>query len=174
MQPPPPPPPAEASLAELSLSHLKREEAVLTATLTALEENQRALRGGSLEALAAAAAQQAEATRSAEEMKAQRRHFRAQAAALLQVPPEDVTLSALAAHLPPHLAAQLWQSRQRLRQLAGAVDKLNTANAGLLYYCLDFLHRFFRELTGRRATGRYGPGGKPEAAGCGPLLDFRG
>src|SRR6516162_2497122 len=93
----------------------------------------------------------------------------AASAALLGVPPEAVTLDLLADRLP-----EFAETRARIRQRADEVRRLNDSNATLLYYCLDFLQRFFERLTGRPHDGRYGPAGKRTAVPGGSLIDARG
>ena len=106
-------------------------------------------------------------------MTRRRTAFQEEAGALLGVPAASVTLDLLAGRLPG-AAGPIAEARARLRQQAAEVERLNASNASLLYYCLDFLRRFFERLTGRPRDGRYDPAGKPAAAVGGSLINARG
>ena len=64
--------------------------------------------------------------------------------------------------------------RDRLRQPAAEVDRLNQSNASLLHHCLSFLQQFFADLTGGAGERRYGRNGAYQEAACGSLLQMRG
>ncbi len=111
---------------------------------------------------------------AADELRRARAAFQAAAGELLGVAPASVTLDLLAARLPADAAGPVAETRARLRQTAAEVEQLNGSNASLLYYCLDFLQRFFDGLTGRPRDGRYGPAGRPAPASGGSLINARG
>jgi len=156
------PPPACDRLAQLSLAHVVREQAQLDATRVALGD------------VRAALTRHQATVRAAEAVCRDRAAFRQEAADLLGVPPASVTLDLLVARLPADAAGPVAEARTRLRQQAAEVQRLNDSNASLVYYCLDFLQRFFDRLTGRPRDGRYGPAGTLAAACGGSLINARG
>ncbi len=160
-------------LARLCLDHLAREEAHLAATLAALLDIRAALLGKDHAALAAALVRHDATARATDELTRSRDAFRDRAGALLGVPITSVTLDLLAARLPG-AAAPITEARARLQQQAAEVERVNASNASLLYYCLDFLRRFFERLTGRPRDGRYGPAGKLTASFGPSLISARG
>lgn len=168
----------DARLAELGLKHLEREETLLEATLSALQRIRVALLAGDLEVLAETQRQHEELVRAGNVLRQERARFRQEAAQLLggtSSAGESVTLQTLAARLPGEAGEQLAQGRERLRRLAREVEHLNGSNVSLIYYCLDFLDRFFMEITGREPSGgRYGPSGTHQEAACGSILEARG
>jgi hypothetical protein len=168
-----PPPPPDESLSLLCLEQLAREEAHLEAALAALQDVRAALLSKDHAALGVALVRHDATARAAAELTAHRDAFRQQAGAALGVPAESVTLDRLAERLPG-AAEPIAAARARLRQQAAEVERLNASNASLLYYCLDFLQRFFERLTGRPRDGRYGPAGKLAAAAGDSLINARG
>jgi hypothetical protein len=165
--------PPDDSLTRLCLEHLAREEAQLAATLAALTDIRAALLGKDHAALGDALVRHDATVRAAEEATRRRDAFRQEAGALLGVPAESVTLDLLAERLPA-AAGPITDARARLRQQAAEAERLSAGNATLLYYCLDFLQRFFERLTGRPRDGRYGPAGRVAAAPGGSLINARG
>jgi hypothetical protein len=161
-------------LAELCLEHVAQERAQLEATLAALRDVRVALLGKDHTALGAALARHQTTAASAEEMVRLRNAFQRAVAGRLGVSAKTVTLELLIAHLPQESADQLAEARTSLRGLAAEVEQLNSSNAALVYYCLDFLRRFFDRLTGCAIPGRYGPTGAPSVALGNPLLSARG
>jgi hypothetical protein len=170
----PTPPRSSEGLARLCLDHVAHEQAQLGAALALLNDVRAALLGRDHAALAGALARHRATAGGAEETTRRRADFQRQAADFLGVPPASVTLDLLAARLPADAAGHVADARARLRQLAADVERLNASNASLLYYCLDFLRRFFDQLTGRPRDGRYGPAGTPAAAPAASLIDARG
>lgn len=112
--------------------------------------------------------------RRGEELRQQRDRFRQEIAHLLGIPAHEVTLSLLRAHLPEEASAAVAAAQARLQEQSAEVERLNRANAALMRSCLDFLQRFFGDLTGRPAEGRYGPGGVLRETPSGSLIDARG
>lgn len=151
-----------------------REQAQLDATRVALGDVRAALLDRDHAALGAALTRHQATVRAAEAVCRDRAAFRQEAADLLGVPPASVTLDLLVARLPADAAGPVAEARTRLRQQAAEVQRLNDSNASLVYYCLDFLQRFFDRLTGRPRDGRYGPAGTLAAACGGSLINARG
>jgi hypothetical protein len=167
------PPTPGATLARLCLEHVAREEAQLGATRDAVGAIRDALLGKNQDALAAALERHEEAARRGEELNLRRDAFRRDVARKLGVPHESVTLDLLADRFPD-MAGAIAQSQARLRQLAAEVERLNHSNAALLSYCLDFLQRFFDQLTGTPRVRRYGPSGALTASSIDSLINARG
>jgi hypothetical protein len=166
-------PPPDDPLVRLCLEQLAREEAQLAATLAALTDIRAALLGKDHAALGDALVRHDATARGAAEATRLRDAFRQEAAARLGVPAESVSLELLAERLPG-AAGPIAAARERLRQQAAEAERLSAGNATLLYYCLDFLQRFFERLTGRPRDGRYGPAGRVAAAAGGSLINARG
>ena len=125
-------------------------------------------------ALGAALSRHQATARRAEELGRCRVAFQQEAADQLGVPAESVTLELLAGRLPAPTARRVAEARANLRHTAAEVERLSASNASLVYYCLDFLRRFFARLTGGLPDGRYGPTGAPAAASGGSLINARG
>jgi hypothetical protein len=152
---------------------MAREEQHLAATLAALHDIRAALLGKDHAALADALARHDATARAAPELTRRRDSFRQEVGALLGVPAESVTLELLAGRLPA-AAGPIVEARARLQHQAAEVERLTASNATLLYYCLDFLRRFFERLTGRPRDGRYDPAGRVATALGGSLINARG
>jgi hypothetical protein len=125
-------------------------------------------------ALGAALSRHQATARRAEALSLRRAAFQQEASAHLGVPAESVTLELLAGRLPAPAAGRVAEARANLRHTAAEVERLSASNASLVYYCLDFLRRFFVRLTGGLPDGRYGPTGAPAAALNGSLINARG
>jgi hypothetical protein len=171
---PPVPAPSLERLVPLCLEHVAREEAQLDATLASLRAVREALLGSDRTALEGALERHRGTARDAEVTRLRRVAFQQEAAALLGVPADAVTLDLLVARLPAGAAGRLADARARLQQQADEARRLNDSNATLLYYCLDFLRRFFDGLIGHAHDGRYGAAGTLAAAPCGSLINARG
>jgi hypothetical protein len=170
----PAPPRSSEGLARLCLDHAADEQAQLEATLAFLQDVRAALLGKDHAALAGVLERHQATARQAAAMADRRAAFQREAADVLGVAPEAVTLDLLADRLPADAAGPVADARDRLRRMAAEVERLNTSNATLLYHCLDFFRRFFDRLTGCPRDGRYGPEGKPAAATGGSLINARG
>jgi hypothetical protein len=162
------------SLGHVCLEHLAQEEAQLDATLDALQGVRAAVLGCDPAALGAALAYQEKIAQLAEFLGERRSALRHYAATRLGLTPTSVTLETLSAHVPPLTASQIAAARVRLRRQAAEIDQLNRSNASLISYSLDFLQRFFDDLTGRPRDGRYGPSGALQTASSGSLINARG
>jgi hypothetical protein len=66
------------------------------------------------------------------------------------------------------------QRRQELHRLAADAEMLGGDIALFSHYFLDFLRRFFVQLTGGRNSGRYGPEGLRRESVCGSLMQAQG
>jgi FlgN protein len=168
------PPPAAERLARLCLEQVAHEQAHIAATLAGLRDVRAALLGQDQTALGAALARHETTARGGDELGLRRAAFQKEAGELLDVSAASVTLDLLAAHLPADAAGPIAEARARLRQQAIEVERLSSSNASLLYYCLDFLQRFFDRLTDRPRDGRYGPAGKVAPTSGGSLINARG
>ena len=161
-------------LAQVCLDHFAREEAHLGDMLDILRALRLALLGKDQQVIEEALCRQQDAVRRSEELSRQRSEFCRDIGEHLGLPGNEVTLTALIAHLPTHLQYAAEQARARLRRDAAEVDRLNRAIATLLHSCLGFLRRFFDELTGRDPDGPYCPAGALRDTPSGSLIDARG
>jgi hypothetical protein len=163
------------SLARACADHLAREEAHLEAALAALRRVRSALVGGAWGALPGLLAEHGRLAAGAEELARDRDVFQEELAPLAGVPKGEVTVRAVARALPDDLGAPLLAARDRLAARAGEAERLARDNAALLGHSLDFFRRLFEALTGSgEDVGRYGPGGRRQGGGCGPLFQARG
>jgi hypothetical protein len=163
-----PSPPPDRPLAELSLEHVGRELAQLEAALAALQEVRTALLGKDPSALGAALARHQATADRAQETCRLRAEFQREVSARLGIAPDSVTLELLIARLPDEAAGRLGAARARLRRIAAEIEQLNSTNASLLYYCLDFFRRFFARVAGHGPHGLYGPTGALAASAGNP------
>jgi hypothetical protein len=103
----------------------------------------------------------------------ERAAFRRHAATALRLDPGTLTLQRLAELLAEPQRAQLAAACVRLQKLVVEANRLNQNNAALLYYCLEFLNRFFADLTGG-GSASYTQAGRQSSAAAGKLLEARG
>jgi predicted component of type VI protein secretion system len=122
------------------LDHLRAEEALLGRALTVLTDLHAAVRGGDLSATEAARPPLDEITAATTERRAARDAAAAELAAAVGLPPEHLTLSALADRLPGPAAGELRAARDRLARLADELAACQRRNANLICY----LRSFFR------------------------------
>lgn len=151
--PDPEPPRPSAAL----LDHLQAEEDLLGRALAVLTGLHAAVRGGDLSAIEAARPPLDEITAATHARRAERAGVAAELAAAVGLPPEDITLSALADRLPEPDAADLRAARDRLAHLAGELAACQRRNANLICY----LRSFFRGALSGTADppARYGRSG---------------
>ena len=148
---------------------------MLAETLASLREIRAALRGGGMSALADALDRQARIARASQELNDRRAKLRRDMAAVLGVAPQQVTLGMLAARLPGEAGDRLARCRERLNDMATEIDRLNSANAALVGHSLDFLERFFIEITGGdRGAAAYGPTGDTRQPAVRSIIEARG
>ncbi len=163
------------SLARACADHLAREEAHLLVALAALRHVRSALLAGDWGALPRLLAEHGRLAAGVEGLARDRAAFQEALAPLAGVPKGEVTVRAVARALPADLAAPLLAARDRLETLAREAERLARDNGALLGYSLDFFRRLFEALTGSgEDVGRYGPGGRRQGGGCGPLIQARG
>lgn len=157
------------------LAHMQQEEAMLAETLDSLRLVRAALRGGSLDSLKDALDRQARLAHASQELRERRARLRREMSAVLGIAPQSVTLKMLAARLPGDAGTRLASCRDRLSAMAAEVDHLNRANAALVGQSLDFLERFFIEITGGdRGGAGYSSAGATRAPALGSIIEARG
>jgi hypothetical protein len=161
-------------LARLCCAQLDREQAHLETARAVLRQVYAAALASKPQPLADLLARQKSVAQDAESVRAERARFRAQAAAVLGTSADTVTLREIARHLPAGIAQLVLQRRQELHRLSGEVQGIGRDIALFSHYFLDFLERFFIQLTGGRNSGRYGPEGLRREAVCGSLLQAQG
>lgn len=167
--------PEMTQLALVCLAHLEREEALLEALLTSLQQVRAALLSGELKALTLALEGQDHTARAAQEIRQSRARLREELAVRLGTTPETVTIQLLAGRLPGELGQRLASCRERLRQMTAAVDELNQGNVLLIRQSVDFLHQLLVEITGGNSSGGcYSGTGTRQDARCGSLIEAQG
>ena len=143
--------------------------------LESLRQVRAALTQGNFASLNAALAQQGKTSRAADELRERRTKLRRKLASVLGVAPQTVTVQMLAVRLAGDTGERLTACRNRLRIMAAEVDRLNRANAALVSQSLDFLERFFVEITGGEHGGRsYDCSGTSRQSECGSIIEARG
>ena len=168
-------PEAIVGIAQTCLAHLDEEEGVLAATQDMLARLRVAVLAGEPRKLAEALHAQEPTARALIGIRQQRQQLCQEAAALMKVPADTISLSKLAGCCPPGLAKRLLDKRAPLRARAAEVDRLTRDIALLSHSFLDFLQRFFVEITGNgNCSGRYGPAGVRREPACGALLQAQG
>lgn len=165
-----------AALGEQCLLHLERETAVMSTAGEMLEHLQTAVRASDPRKLAQALHAQESACRDILDMKQQRQSFREHAARTLQIPVQAVTLSRLGDVMSAETRNAMLEKRDALRSCVADVERRTREIALVSHYFLDFVQRFFAEITGTASAGsRYGPHGQPSThAACGSLLQAQG
>lgn len=163
-----------APVADRCLEHLRREEAFWIHARAVLRSMDQALRAGRWISLAEATPIQERLTQECDELRAARRQLLVELAAAFGAPPETLTLERIAGRLPQPQRRQALEIRERLRLHAGAVQRLGRACATCAEYQASFLERFFSEISGSAAGGRYGPAGTMQPSAGRSLLQARG
>jgi hypothetical protein len=166
--------PESTALAQMCQTLMVQEESRLRACLAVLEQFRKTLASSAPGAPMQAAANCKEAACLLVQVREQRDQFQQAAANVLKVSPATLTLRMVAEHLPPHDSIVVMQGRQRLRELAEEIDRVNQGNALIVWWCLDFVQRVFAGIQGRASAGRYSAGGKVQAGACGPIWQGQG
>ncbi len=177
-----PPQPVMMKLALTCLAHMEQEEALLSATLTCLQQMRSALVAGNLQALTTALESQKHTAQAGEDLRSRRAALRSELAGTLGVPPESATLQMVVDvmvrskdHATAQTGQRLGRCRERLRKMATDVDQVNCSNATLIWHSMNFLQRLLAEITGATtAPDRYNPAGRRTEASCGSLFEARG
>jgi len=164
----------QAQLAALCQAVLVREQALLRAILTALQQCHRNLASNDPAAMAQAVEHCKVAASMIGQVHAHRDQFRQAAACILEVEPALVTLRLAAKHLPPAEASFVNRERQRLIALGEEIQRVHQGNAVIVWWCLDFVQRVFAAIQGNVIGSRYSAGGKAQAGSCGPLWQGQG
>jgi hypothetical protein len=167
-------PARESALAKLCLLHLDCEQALLAATEDVLRQVYAAAIEGNRPGMTLALKHQEGAEKALAELRQQRDSFRRQAGACLGIPAESVTLNGLAPYFRPEILTRLLEKRQCLQKKVTQVQRLGRDIALLSHYILDFLKRFFVDITGGMKCGRYGREGLRHEPACGSLLQAKG
>ncbi len=165
-------PPSSPSAAEL-LDHLTEEECLLREMLDGLLRLNAALRSGAPAAIAAATEHTDLLAASAAERAEARRAAAERLARAAGLPPEGVTLAALAAALPDDADA-LYAVRDRLSAQTAEVRAAERRNANLVRHLRSYFSGVLAVLTAADAPTRYGPTGANLAPALGGSLQARG
>jgi hypothetical protein len=161
-------------LVRLCSAHLDREQAHLETTREVLRKVYAAARASKPQELSDLLERQKNVAEATAGIRAERERFRAEAGCLMGIAVEAVTVGEIARRLPAGIAQHVLERRRQLQRLAGEVESLGRDVALFGHYFLDFLQRFFVQLTGGRNSGRYGPEGRRREPVCGSLLQAQG
>jgi hypothetical protein len=156
------------------LQHLDREEALLRSALANVTELHAALCRGDLSAAQAICAGQQPLAVNLRATAEERAAEAARLARELGLPGEGVTLAALAAQLPEHLAAGLLGARARFTALAADLSAVQARNANLLAHLRSFFRGVLSGVTAPEAPPRYGPSGSRLEPVTGVAVQGRG
>jgi hypothetical protein len=160
-------------LAALCANHLRDEEALLAAALPLVRAVKNAFGARGFDTFAAALGRHQEFAQMIEKMNVRRMHFRESLGRHLELPSQEVTLSAALARLPDHSA--LAADAARVKRLVDELASLNYWVSVHLRIHLKAYRNILRDLTNTRAgSGRYGPGGKAESLEYRPLFQIHG
>jgi len=161
-------------LVQLCSAHLDREQAHLETTRELLRKVYAAALASKPQGLADLLERQKSTAEASAGIRAERERFRTEAGNLLGIATQAVTVREIARRLPAGIAQHLLERRRELHGLAVEVEGLGRDIALFSHYFLDFLRRFFIQLTGGRGSGRYGPEGLRREPVCGSLLQAQG
>ncbi len=162
------------NLARVCLEQLERERSHLETIKQLLDQTHATLLSADPGGLAVVMQQQQQAAEATAKMRQDRASFRQEIARAWAVLPATVTLPWLANVLGEEMGQRLLQERQALQHLSAEVRKVLESNAALMFFCLDFLQRFFADLSGSQPSGCYGPVGALQEAPCGSIIEARG
>jgi hypothetical protein len=162
------------AVAQLCLEHLDVEDAHWSSVVAVLRPLQQALTRGQWQALAESAPAQEEIAQQNERMRPLRQRLRERLAATMRVPADAVSLDQVVPKLLPSARQRVAEVRAHVRAQAAEAQSLSKACALLAHYHLEFLTRFFSELTGGIEVGRYGREGTLRPAACGSIIQARG
>lgn len=161
-------------LAQVCLEHLERERSHLETIKQLLDQTHTVLLSANPAGLAAVMQQQQQAAEATAKMRQDRASFRQDIARACAVIPATVTLPWLASILGEEMRQRLLQERQALEHMSAEVRQVLESNAAMMFFCLDFLQRFFADLSGTQPSGCYGPVGALQEAPCGSIIEARG
>lgn len=150
------------ALAEQLLDHLRLEEEQLQAAHESLNELYAAFRAGDMVRARAALSEQSSSANQLHSLNETRAVVTVSLGDALGLPPDELTLSAIAAKLGGPLAEQLTDARERLRTISDEMKKITRKNASLVYCLRSYFRGVLAELTRTASpTARYGPLGSP-------------
>ncbi|MDB5307478.1 MAG: FlgN protein [Gemmataceae bacterium] len=165
-----PPCPLTADL----LDHLRDEESLLREALASLTDLFAALRRGDLNAVNATRPRQESLAAALSHRHPTRAAAAARLAEAVGLPPADLTLSILAAHLPSDAASGLLAARDRLADLAAQLKEYQRRNAILIRHLRSYFRGVMSALAGADAPVRYGPSGSSLTPKTGTMIQTRG
>lgn len=153
---------------------MQREGLTLQNIQSALEQIQEALASGAPNLMAQIIEKQEENARQIENNQKIRERFCQEMSDSLQIASESITFSGLLEQIPLAQRKELLEMHRKLREQAENVEKLFNSNAILIFSGLDFLHRFFRDLSGGQESERYGADGKSGKSLAATLFELQG
>ena len=163
------------AIGERVLSHLREEEQTLAVLLLAVGEIRQALFTRDGERLTQALQAEAESYQVGEAMRERRTTFREEMAALLQIVPEEVTLSRIDSCVPDAVRDEVSACRQRLQEMSDELLRLNRQNAAMIQQTLQLTERIVNQLTGGGPHfTSYNANGRNESARVGSVLHWGG
>lgn len=161
------------SLVDRFLDHLRQEQTHWTKVLAAMRAISAALAAGQWRVLAETAVQE-NLLEENDRLRAARRRICAEAALALRIPVEALTLEQIAHAVATPTRQLLLELRSQLRSRAVEAQGLGRACALRAQFHVDFMQRFFAELTGMSPGGCYSREGTLQPAAGRPLLQARG
>ena len=157
------------------LTHLQAEEQTLSILLVAVREIRQALFTRDGERLSQALQAEADSFQMGEAMFQRRAALRQDMAALLEVAPDDVTLSRLDGCVSAESRGQLASCRQRLQAMSDELLRLNRQNTAMIRQTLNLTERIVGALTGSGPHfASYNATGQNEPAHVGSVLQWGG
>ncbi len=165
---------ATVAISDRVLSHLREEEQTLAVLLLAVGEIRQALFTRDGERLTQALQAEADSYQIGEAMREKRVTFREEMATLLQIAPEEVTLSRIDRCVPDEARHEVSASRQRLQEMSDELLRLNRQNAAMIQQTLQLTERIVSQLTGGPHFTSYNANGRNEPAHVSSVLHWGG
>jgi len=164
-----------STIGQRILSHLHDEEQTLSVLLLAVGEIRQALFTRDGERLTEALHAEADSYQLGEAMRERRTLFRQEMATLLQIDPEEITLSRIDSCVPIELRDEVAASRHRLQEMSDELLRLNRQNAAMIQQTLQLTERIVSQLTGGGPHfTSYNANGRNEPARVGSVLHWGG
>lgn len=157
-------------IATQTLEHLATEQEALEAILDCVGRVRTALLERDDTSLDEAVESMQTLQKRQAELRTVREHLQSQAASLLEVAPQTLSLSLLIKRLPPYLAQALSDQQRTLRSLVRDVNRLNRGNMMLISNSAQLTRHVMEVLTGKPIVQRYGKDGQLDSQESLPLF----
>ena len=164
-----------SAIGDRVLAHLREEEQTLAVLLLAVGEIRQALFTRDGERLTQALQAETDSYQLGEVMRERRTLFREEMANLLQIAPEEITLSRIDSCVPDEARPEVAACRQRLQEMSDELLRLNRQNAAMIQQTLQLTERIVSQLTGGGPHfTSYNANGRNEPARVGSVLHWGG